>query len=289
VVARVRRPSGKACRGGIAGSRVNAATDPGSGLAVWPHRVARRQRHGLGGQGCPRRGPARTGRHFSSTSARWSASPPGLPTAFARWRHGFLGLRMSAREPADDGRHSIRRGCSDAREGASLTLPFLALALCHETGILFGQCGDRFVPGPPRMTRFLARGPGSDGLSGAAPAPGAVPAGLRPDDRAGVRLVEGHRDPLRTAAPGELAHMDVKKIGRIPDGGGCRATAAQAARPPETGPPWSGKTTSTPSLTITPGWRTPRSCPTRSAPIARGSRSGPSTASPATASPGSSA
>ena len=34
------------------------------------------------------------------------------------------------------------------------------------------------------------------------------------------------------ARPGELVHMDVKKIGRIPDGGGWRAPAARWAPPP---------------------------------------------------------
>ena len=64
--------------------------------------------------------------------------------------------------------------------------------------------------------------------------------------------------------PGELVHMDVKKIGRIPDGGGWRAhgrkmgsTSARRRRP------GSGSTTCTPSSTTTAASRTPRSSPTR--------------------------
>ena len=64
--------------------------------------------------------------------------------------------------------------------------------------------------------------------------------------------------------PGELVHMDVKKIGRIPDGGGWRAhgrqmgsTARHARRP------GSASTTSTPSSMTTAASPTPRSSPTR--------------------------
>ena len=69
--------------------------------------------------------------------------------------------------------------------------------------------------------------------------------------------------------PGELVHMDVKKIGRIPDGGGWRAHGRQmgssaAARRR----PGSATTTCTRWSTTTPGWPTPRSCPTRRAPPA---------------------
>jgi transposase InsO family protein len=37
--------------------------------------------------------------------------------------------------------------------------------------------------------------------------------------------------PLRAATPGELVHMDVKKLGRIPDGGGHRVHGRALARP----------------------------------------------------------
>ena len=42
--------------------------------------------------------------------------------------------------------------------------------------------------------------------------------------------------PLRTRAPGDLVHVDIKKLGRIPDGGGHRCSA---------GPPASGNKTGT--------------------------------------------
>ena len=61
-------------------------------------------------------------------------------------------------------------------------------------------------------------------------------------------------------SPGELVHLDIKKLGRIPDGGGWRAhgrgtcpTTAWSSAPPATCP--SGRGTWSPSL--------PRDCPTR--------------------------
>ena len=71
--------------------------------------------------------------------------------------------------------------------------------------------------------------------------------------------------------PGELVHMDVKKLGRIPDGGGWQAhgRAATVDRPRRRSGPGSATTTSTRSSTTTPGWPTPRSSPTRRAPPAR--------------------
>ena len=38
----------------------------------------------------------------------------------------------------------------------------------------------------------------------------------------------GHT-PLRTASPGELVHVDIKKLGNIPDGGGHRIMPRQQA------------------------------------------------------------
>src|SRR5690606_33291616 len=52
---------------------------------------------------------------------------------------------------------------------------------------------------------------------------------------------------------GELVHMDVKKLGKIPDGGGWKAHAAPADPSCETGTRRSGTTMSTHSSTITPG------------------------------------
>jgi transposase-like protein len=66
------------------------------------------------------------------------------------------------------------------------------------------------------------------------------------------------------AEPGELVHLDVKKIGRIPDAAaGARTDAANTSAAAG-----SGSTTCTPQSTTIPGWPTQRSCPTRRAPPA---------------------
>ena len=76
------------------------------------------------------------------------------------------------------------------------------------------------------------------------------------------------------ARPGELVHVDVKKLGVIRPGGGGACTAA--ARPSTTtAAPRSRRagawatTTSTALSTTTPDWPTPRSIPTRPRPPAR--------------------
>jgi hypothetical protein len=85
------------------------------------------------------------------------------------------------------------------------------------------------------------------------------------------------------AAPGELVHVDIKKLGNIPDGGGHKAhgrplgsrNSTAAPRSPTTAParaPNSATATYTTPSTTTPGWPTPRSCPTR--PSNQRSRSG---------------
>ncbi len=85
--------------------------------------------------------------------------------------------------------------------------------------------------------------------------------------------------------PGELVHMDVKKIGRIPDGGGWRAHGRQmgrtCARKKSHG---SVTTTSTPSSTTTAASRTPRSSTTSKADTCAAFFAGRSSASPRTAS-----
>ncbi len=57
--------------------------------------------------------------------------------------------------------------------------------------------------------------------------------------------------------------MDVKKLGRIPDGGGWRAHGRAVSRHQRRTTPRSATTTSTPSSMTTPGSPTPRSCPMR--------------------------
>ena len=82
--------------------------------------------------------------------------------------------------------------------------------------------------------------------------------------------------------------MDVKKLGKIPDGGGWRAHGRGRATIGRSTRSRSATTTCTRSSMTTPGWRTPRSCPTRRARPARRSSNVPSTTSPPTASPASS-
>ena len=85
--------------------------------------------------------------------------------------------------------------------------------------------------------------------------------------------------------PGELVHMDVKKIGRIPDGGGWRAHGREMGRTlGDARRPGSASTTSTPSSTTTAASRTPRSSPTRRPRHCARSSPERSTTSPPTAS-----
>jgi transposase InsO family protein len=53
------------------------------------------------------------------------------------------------------------------------------------------------------------------------------------DPATGTRIRASRPAPMRyeREAPGELVHMDVKKLGRIPDGGGHRVHGRAAARP----------------------------------------------------------
>jgi transposase len=75
------------------------------------------------------------------------------------------------------------------------------------------------------------------------------------------------------ARPGELVHMDVKKLGRIPDGGGWRAHGHTDV--PESVSKATDSTMCIQPLTTTPGWRIRRSCPTRKASPARASSAAP--------------
>ena len=131
---------------------------------------------------------------------------------------------------------------------------------------------------PPRtVSRILARH-GVPRLAECDPMTGEV---IRASKTTAVRY--------ERSRPGELVHMDVKKLGKIPDGGGWRGWGQ---RRPTTSPgptgPRSATTTSTPSSTTTPGWRTPRSCPKRRARPALGSSPGPRPTSPPSGSPTSS-
>jgi transposase len=70
------------------------------------------------------------------------------------------------------------------------------------------------------------------------------------------------------AYPGALVHMDVKKISRIPDGGGWRAHGRGAQEITQDRRTKVDTTTCTPWSMTTPAWPTPRSIPTRRTPPA---------------------
>ena len=86
---------------------------------------------------------------------------------------------------------------------------------------------------------------------------------------------EDMREPSRAATssdrPGDMMHVDVKKIGRIPDGGGWRVhgNGSAPAQKPPSAPRRRGASRATPSSippsTTAPGWLTPKSSTTRSA------------------------
>ena len=84
--------------------------------------------------------------------------------------------------------------------------------------------------------------------------------------------------------PGELVHVDVKKIGRLRDGGGCATAAATASNAAAPAPaPESATNTSTPRSTTTPDWPTPKSTPTKPPPPAPRSCAAPPPTSPSSA------
>ncbi len=109
------------------------------------------------------------------------------------------------------------------------------------------------------------------------------------DPLTGALIRAGRHSSIRyeRARPGELVHIDVKKIGRIPDGGGWRAHGRASTAAQRQNTPRSASTTSTPPSMTTPGWPTPRSCPMRRARPAPASSPAPPRSSPPTASPGS--
>ncbi|MFE2325453.1 IS481 family transposase [Streptomyces sp. NPDC059385] len=77
------------------------------------------------------------------------------------------------------------------------------------------------------------------------------------------------REPVRRyerARPGELVHIDVKKLGRIPEGGGHKVLGRAAGSPHRTAATKRDTPTSTPHSTTTPASPTPKTCPTRPPP-----------------------
>jgi hypothetical protein len=84
--------------------------------------------------------------------------------------------------------------------------------------------------------------------------------------------------------PGDLVHVDVKKLGRIPDGGGHRVMSRQQGQANRKTTRPGTRSCTTPSTTI-PGWRTRRSSTTSVRRPRRRSGCVPVRSSPSTASP----
>ena len=86
------------------------------------------------------------------------------------------------------------------------------------------------------------------------------------------------------ATPGELVHIDTKKVAKIPDGGGWRAWGKPypTGTPPERQP--AATSTSTPRSTTTAAWPTARSLRTTAKRPAPSSGTGPASGSPTSAS-----
>ena len=87
--------------------------------------------------------------------------------------------------------------------------------------------------------------------------------------------------------PGDLVHLDIKKLGRIPHGGGHRVhgRAAGSRQPSRRPGVLAATTTCTPRSTTTPAWPMWRSWATSGPRPAPGSGAAPTTGSPCTASP----
>ena len=81
---------------------------------------------------------------------------------------------------------------------------------------------DRTGSAPTRVT-------GPHRLRDPEPPRHALAARVRPADRPAHPGLEDHRDRYEHDHPGDLVHIDVKKLGRIPDGGGWRAHGREAA------------------------------------------------------------
>ncbi len=77
-------------------------------------------------------------------------------------------------------------------------------------------------------------------------------------DRPTGRLVRRYEH----AAPGDLVHVDIKKLGKIPTAAATRSTPGSWARASRRRPGPATPICTMPSTTI-PGWRTPRSAPMR--------------------------
>ena len=138
-----------------------------------------------------------------------------------------------------------------------------------------GAGADPAIPHPPRarVHRGKARHAGLDCRSGAAPATSSVAAGVRSGDRDGMRATRQSARGDEHDHLGSLIHVDVKNLGRIPDGEGWRCMAGAGTRTGTAAPVMTTSTT-------TPASPTRRSTTTREAPPQRASWSARSRAAP---------
>ena len=127
--------------------------------------------------------------------------------------HGCEVGRPVSRRPADD------RLLSRPRRSPT-RCPQAAGAADREAALLppMGSAPDQLPPRRPALDGRTGAGPLPDAAAGP-PRPGHRPAG--PQAQAGA---------LRGRRPGELVHVDIKKLGRIPDGGGWRVFGRGSAR-----------------------------------------------------------
>jgi hypothetical protein len=120
-----------------------------------------------------------------------------------------------------------------------------------------------------RWTGAAVCGAGASGLDdrrGAAPLAGPAPDRSRPDQRRAVPQPP-HRGALSAQPAGDLLHVDVKELGRIPNGGGWRLDGASTADYRRSRHKKSSYVSSTSPSTTTAASPTPRSTPTRRPPL----------------------
>ena len=145
----------------------------------------------------------------------------------------------------------------------------------------------------PVADRRPARDAGLDGARGAGPVP------AQPAQPTSTGPPASRSAATSTTTPGDLIHVDVKKLGNIPDGGGWRyvgrqqgdrnraAHPGQAPRSTHRNPQDRAPRSCTPSSTTTPGSPTPRSTTTRPPPPPPPCCAARSPGSPTAASPSS--
>ena len=105
-----------------------------------------------------------------------------------------------------------------------------------------------------------------DGVSDSGSAWSACADRLDPVTGTPIRAPAAPRRRYERGTAGDLLHLDVKKIGRIPDGGGWRVHGrAASCADKSTNAPRSASTTCTPPSMTTRGWPTPKSTPMRRA------------------------